>query len=85
MILGPISGLDCLVFLVLLAPQLIINVGFFPTLICAFQALPFICMFICFIITEMKPYPVVSYQWDNEDRETLADVKFSQITAEFGL
>jgi len=46
MILGPISLLDCFVFLVFLAPQLIIKVGFFPTLFCGLQALPFLRMYL---------------------------------------
>lgn len=45
MILGQVSWLDCLVFLIFLGPQLIIHVGFFPTLLCGFQALPFLRMF----------------------------------------
>ncbi|KAK0125928.1 hypothetical protein ONS95_007552 [Cadophora gregata] len=42
MILGQVSWLDCFVFLVFLAPQLIIHVGFFPTLFCGIKALPFL-------------------------------------------
>lgn len=42
MILGQVSWLDCFVFLVFLAPQLIFNVGFFPTLFCGIRALPFL-------------------------------------------
>ncbi|KAG0647643.1 Meiotically up-regulated [Hyphodiscus hymeniophilus] len=42
MILGQVSWLDCFVFLVFLAPQLIIQVGFFRTLVCGLQALPFL-------------------------------------------
>jgi hypothetical protein len=44
MILGQVSWLDCFVFLVFLAPQLIIHVGFFPTLFCGLKALPFLGM-----------------------------------------
>ncbi|TVY83874.1 Monoterpene epsilon-lactone hydrolase [Lachnellula suecica] len=43
MLLGQVSWLDCFVFLVFLAPQLIIHVGFFPTLLCGLRALPFLC------------------------------------------
>ena len=42
MILGQVSWLDCFVFLIFLAPQLIIHVGFFATLSCGLQALPFL-------------------------------------------
>lgn len=44
MILGQVSWLDCLVFLIFLAPQLIFRVGFFPTLFCGLRALPFLRM-----------------------------------------
>jgi hypothetical protein len=44
MILGQVSWLDCFVFLLFLAPQLIYHVGFFRTLICGMRALPFLCM-----------------------------------------
>lgn len=43
MILGPISLIDCGVFLIFLAPQLIWNAGFFLTLFTALKALPFLC------------------------------------------
>jgi len=42
MILGQVSWLDCIVFLIFLAPQLIIQVGFFRTMSCGLQALPFL-------------------------------------------
>ncbi|KAH7348782.1 Alpha/Beta hydrolase protein [Rhexocercosporidium sp. MPI-PUGE-AT-0058] len=42
MILGQVSWLDCFVFLIFLAPQLIVHVGFFPTLFCGIKALPFL-------------------------------------------
>ncbi|GKU03405.1 neutral cholesterol ester hydrolase 1 [Fusarium langsethiae] len=42
MILGPISLIDCGVFLIFLAPQLIWNAGFFLTLFTALKALPFL-------------------------------------------
>ncbi|KAG9237152.1 Arylacetamide deacetylase-like protein [Amylocarpus encephaloides] len=51
MILGQVSWLDCFVFLVFLAPQLIWNAGFFSTLFCGIQALPFLCKIFCFAIT----------------------------------
>lgn len=44
MILGQIAWVDCIVFLVFLAPQLIIHVGFFRTAICGLTALPFLCL-----------------------------------------
>lgn len=42
MILGQISYVDCLVFLVFLAPQLIFQVGLFRTVACGLRALPFL-------------------------------------------
>ncbi|RGP69956.1 hypothetical protein FLONG3_7613 [Fusarium longipes] len=42
MILGPISLIDCGVFIIFLAPQLIWNAGFFLTLFTALKALPFL-------------------------------------------
>ncbi|KAH8203372.1 hypothetical protein TruAng_002467 [Truncatella angustata] len=42
MILGPISYLDCIVFCVFLAPQLLIHVGLFETVGVALQCLPFL-------------------------------------------
>lgn len=41
MILDPISYLDCFVFLIFLAPQLILRVNVFELSLCIFQALPF--------------------------------------------
>jgi hypothetical protein len=46
MILGQVSWLDCFAFLIFLAPQLIIHVGFFPTLFCGLSALPFLRMLV---------------------------------------
>ena len=43
MILGQISYLDCIVFLIFLAPQLLLNVNIFELLTCIIQALPFFC------------------------------------------
>lgn len=42
MILGPVSYLDCIVFCIFLAPQLILNVGLFETVITVLQVLPFL-------------------------------------------
>ncbi|TID15296.1 alpha beta-hydrolase [Venturia nashicola] len=42
MILGQISLVDCIVFLICLTPQLIIHVGLFTTSIWVIQALPFL-------------------------------------------
>ncbi|KAL6913090.1 hypothetical protein FSST1_010850 [Fusarium sambucinum] len=42
MILGPITLVDCGVFLIFLAPQLIWNAGFFLTLFTGLKALPFL-------------------------------------------
>lgn len=42
MILGPVSLIDCAVFCCLLAWQLIVQAGFFQTLICGLRALPFL-------------------------------------------
>lgn len=43
--LGPVSYLDCLVFCMLLAPQLIWHVGLFSTGYCVLQMLPFFCTY----------------------------------------
>lgn len=45
MILDGIAWVDCLAFLLFLAPQLIFQVGFFRTAICGVKALPFLCEF----------------------------------------
>ena len=45
MLLGPVSYLDCFVFCLFLAPQLVWQVGFFETTYCVLQALPFFCKF----------------------------------------
>jgi hypothetical protein len=86
MILGPISGIDCIVFLALLAPQLILHAGFFPTLICGFQGLPFLRMFMYLsnseysyfksIYTEIKSYSTTStlLPLNNSDRGTCSDI-----------
>lgn len=43
MILGQISYLDCIVFLIFLAPQLLIKINLLELLLCVLQALPFLC------------------------------------------
>jgi hypothetical protein len=43
MILGQVSYLDCLAFVVFLAPQLLLNVGVWGTFECAVSAIPNIC------------------------------------------
>jgi hypothetical protein len=47
MILDQIAWSDCIVFLVFLAPQLIIHVGLIKTAICAIKALPFLSTLLC--------------------------------------
>ncbi|KAL8762265.1 MAG: hypothetical protein Q9184_001713 [Pyrenodesmia sp. 2 TL-2023] len=42
MILGQISYLDCLIFLLFLAPQLLLNVNFFELIFCVLKAVPFL-------------------------------------------
>ncbi|KAF7559975.1 hypothetical protein G7046_g4177 [Stylonectria norvegica] len=44
MLLGPISLLDCLVFVVFLLPQLLWSVGIFQTVIVGLKALPFLLL-----------------------------------------
>jgi hypothetical protein len=46
MILDQIAWSDCIIFLVFLAPQLIIHVGLIETAICGIKALPFLGMLI---------------------------------------
>ena len=43
--LPPVSYLDCAVFCLLLAPQLVWQAGLFSTVWCALRALPFVCAF----------------------------------------
>lgn len=43
MILGQISYVDCVVFLICLIPQLLIQSNFFELIFCGLRALPFIC------------------------------------------
>lgn len=42
MILGPVSYLDCVIFCIFLAPQLILNVGLFETVVTVLHTLPFL-------------------------------------------
>lgn len=42
MILDQIAWVDCIAFLLFLAPQLLIQIGLFPTIFCALKALPFL-------------------------------------------
>lgn len=51
MILGPVSYLDCIVFCIFLAPQLILHVGLFETVLTVLQVLPFLGT----VPTETKP------------------------------
>ena len=43
MILGQIAYLDCLVFVLSLIPQLLLNVNFFELLGCGLRLVPFLC------------------------------------------
>lgn len=56
MILGPVSYLDCIVFCLFLAPQLILDAGLFETTVVVLEALPFLrmCIFMLFI-TQLTP------------------------------
>ena len=56
MILGQISYLDCIVFLVFLAPQLLFRVNIFEVLICIIQALPFFCEDLCLNFFSLATY-----------------------------
>ena len=42
--LGPVSLIDCVVFVLLLAPQLLLQAGIGPTLVTALSALPFVAV-----------------------------------------
>jgi hypothetical protein len=46
MILDQIAWSDCIIFLIFLAPQLIIHVGLIETAICGIKALPFLGTFL---------------------------------------
>ena len=43
MLLGQISYLDCVVFLTILAPQLLIRINTIELFVCVLRALPFFC------------------------------------------
>ncbi len=43
--LGPVSYLDCAVFCLFLAPQLVWQAGLFETVLCVVRALPFFCTY----------------------------------------
>jgi hypothetical protein len=47
MILGPVSLLDCLVFVIALVPQLLIQAGPLSTLLVVVKVLPFLSMYPC--------------------------------------
>ncbi|KAK0386281.1 hypothetical protein NLU13_6118 [Sarocladium strictum] len=44
MILGPVSLIDCVVFCIFLAPQLLIQVGIFSTVLTVLRCLPFLAL-----------------------------------------
>lgn len=44
MILGPVSLLDCLVFVIFLIPQLLYQAGFFSTALVVIKVIPFLSM-----------------------------------------
>lgn len=44
MILGPVSLLDCLVFVIFLIPQLLYQAGLFSTVLVVVKVLPFLSM-----------------------------------------
>ncbi|PGH23905.1 hypothetical protein AJ80_01967 [Polytolypa hystricis UAMH7299] len=46
MILGPITFIDCIVFVILLAPQLIIHAGLYQTVKYASRSLPFLVLYL---------------------------------------
>lgn len=59
MILGPVTLIDCFVFLVLLIPQLLWTVGIFETVYVAAKTLPFLCMLCPVPFVHSRP-PTVS-------------------------
>lgn len=62
MILDQISYLDCVVFLIFLAPQLILHVNIFELLICIVQTLPFFCEDICYDALLSATYLLIKSQ-----------------------
>ena len=46
MILGPVSLIDCVVFCIYLAPQLLRQAGFVPTALVVLQTIPFLRMYL---------------------------------------
>ena len=60
MMLGQISYLDCLVFLIFLAPQLLIQINVLELAVCIVQALPFLCKFCEIFLLESAPAELTS-------------------------
>ncbi|KAK6067305.1 steryl acetyl hydrolase mug81 [Seiridium cupressi] len=80
MILGPISYLDCFVFCIFLAPQLLLRVGLFETLGVALQCLPFLLFQLPFEFlrerfllsrTEQSPFVQVASPFEDFGRQSL--------------
>ncbi|KAL2064715.1 hypothetical protein VTL71DRAFT_3853 [Oculimacula yallundae] len=92
MILGQVSWLDCFVFLLFLAPQLIIHVGFFPTLFCGIKALPFLFIRLplnflyerLLITKEHQPPFVQQASWFEDVVIRCVRYAFASIPAEIG-
>lgn len=85
MILGQVSYLDCVVFLIFLAPQLLYHVGLFGTLSCAIRALPFLSMFLpCYIPTCFRQFPyhhekkihIILFRYSNVEPAIKLPLKF---------
>ncbi|UZP41344.1 hypothetical protein NXS19_009160 [Fusarium pseudograminearum] len=75
MILGPITLIDCGVFLIFLAPQLIWNAGFFLTLFTALKALPFLLI--------QLPYEFVTDRYLTHPSRQLAFTQTATVFEDF--
>lgn len=75
MILGPVTLIDCFVFLLFLIPQLLWHVGIFPTLLVAAKALPFLLV--------QLPYEFVLERYFTHPSQQTGFVQSSTIFEDF--
>ena len=83
MILTQISYLDCVVFLIFLAPQLLLRVNLFELLVCILKALPFFCKgsfstflaYILRIVVFQLPYGFISERYLTQKKHQSPFVK----------
>ncbi|KAL1839937.1 hypothetical protein VTJ49DRAFT_981 [Mycothermus thermophilus] len=82
--LGPATFLDCLAFCIFLAPQLIRQVGWVDTILCALQALPFLLIHLPLsLIRERYPYLAPQRDGRNEEAKRRAFLQSPQRASVF--